>query len=88
MDAPLTWRGKLRRSARHLRRWLGLPGLRRRTLVLILLVFLGLAFVSVTLVAEFVLKSTGYAPDFYEPKDFEREEQTGKPPAKPPGQAP
>lgn len=88
MRAPLRWRARLRRAARHLRRWLGLPGLSRRTLVLVLLVFLGLAFVSVTLVADFVLKISGYAPWYYEPKDFEREEQAAKPPGKQPATKP
>ncbi|MFQ5946010.1 MAG: hypothetical protein ACE5NC_07135 [Anaerolineae bacterium] len=61
------------RRARRLRRRLGLPALRRRTALLVLLAILGLALVSATVLGEFIMEMEQYAPQFYEPKDFERE---------------
>ena len=68
-------RGRLwiRRRARRVRRRLGLPALSCRAALLILLVLLCLAFVSVAVLGDLITKMGQYAPQFYEPKDFERE---------------
>ena len=67
-----TWLWLMRRAHR-IRRRLGLPALRRRTVLLILLVLAGLVYASVTLLADFFGTSGQYRPKYYEPKDFERE---------------
>ena len=69
---PLTWR--LWKSGRRIRRHLGLPILSRRTWLLVVLAFLGLIYVGVTVVADFVMKIGRYAPQYYEPKDVQRED--------------
>ncbi len=70
----MRWRLTSRRARRRIRRRLGLPALSRRTALLILFLFLGLAYVSVTLLADFFTRLGRYAPQYYEPKDFQREE--------------
>ncbi len=52
---------------------LGLPALSCRAALLILLVLLGLAYVSVAVLGELMTKMGRYAPQYYEPKGFERE---------------
>ncbi|MFN3476313.1 MAG: hypothetical protein ACK4Z6_01985 [Candidatus Methylomirabilales bacterium] len=68
------WRRWIRRFGRRFRRRLGLPALSRRTVLAILLLFIGLAFVAVAIVADFLTKTGRYGPHYYEPKDFQREE--------------
>jgi len=63
----------LMRRAHRIRRRLGLPALRRRTVLLILLVLAGLVYASVTVLADFFGRSSQYGPKYYEPKDFQRE---------------
>lgn len=63
---------RITRVGRRIRRRLGLPALRRRTALLILLIFVGVAYVSVTFLADFLTTLDRYAPRYYEPKDFER----------------
>ena len=63
----------LKRRAERLRRWLGLPALSPRAALLILLGLLALAYVSVSVLSELTTKMKGYAPQYYEPKDIERE---------------
>jgi len=53
---------------------LGLPALSRRTALVLILLFIGLAFVAVAIVADFLLKTGRYGLQYYEPKDFQREE--------------
>lgn len=82
----MTWWYPIRRARRRLRRVLGLPVLSRRAALLILLAFLGLAFLSVTVLSEFVVTLSGYRFQQYEPKDFQREElmeRAAKPPRGP-----
>ena len=64
------WRSRI---GRHLRRWLGLPVLSLRTTLLIFLLFMGLAYLSVTVLTDFFATLDRYAPRYYEPKDFARE---------------
>ena len=64
----------LRRLTRRVRGWLGVPAVSSRTWLLVILLFLGLVL-GVTLLTDFVLKFGQYAPWYYEPKDFQREEQ-------------
>jgi hypothetical protein len=56
-----------------MRRWLGFPALRRRTVLLIVLLLAGLVYASVTVLADFFWRSGQYRPSYYEPKDFQRE---------------
>ena len=65
------WR--LRKRSRRIGRHLGLPILSRRAWLLVFLVFLGLAYVAVTVVGDFVMEIGRYAPQHYEPKDVQRE---------------
>ncbi|MFQ5960749.1 MAG: hypothetical protein ACE5MG_05090 [Candidatus Methylomirabilales bacterium] len=74
----------IRRRMRRLRRRLGLPALRGRTVLLIFLAILGLAYVSATVLGDFIMEMGRYAPKFYEPKDFAREEAVPVP-ARPEG---
>lgn len=73
----------MRRAVRHLLRRLGLPPLSGRSWMVALVVFLALMVVA-TLIGDFLLKFGGYGPHYYEPKDFQREEQVQKESAKPP----
>lgn len=61
------------RTGRRMRRRLGLPAWSRRTWLLAILVFLGFVVVGTTVVADFLMKLAQYAPQYYEPKDFQRE---------------
>lgn len=63
------------RRRRRLRRRLGLPAFRPRTWLLIIFIFLGAAYVSVTVLADFFVKLGEYSSQYYEPKDSPREEQ-------------
>ncbi len=67
-----TWLWLMRRAHR-IRRRLGFPALRRRTVLLLLLVLAGLVYASVTVLADFFGTSDQYRPKYYEPKDFQRE---------------
>jgi hypothetical protein len=60
--------------ARRVRGWLGVPAVSSRTWLLVILLFLGLVL-GATVLTDFVLKFGQYAPWYYEPKDFQREEQ-------------
>jgi hypothetical protein len=51
--------------------------------MLALVVFLAL-MVAAALIGDFLLKFGGYGPHYYEPKDFQREEQVQKESAQPP----
>lgn len=62
-----------------MRRRFGLPVVGRRTVLLIFLLFIGLAYVAVTILANFVMKLGQYEPHYYEPKDFQREEHLEQP---------
>lgn len=66
--------GQLRKKGRRLRRRLGLPVLSRRAWLFVVLAFLGLVYVAVTVVGEFVVKTTQYAPELYELKDLRKED--------------
>lgn len=68
----MTWR--VRKKGRRIRRYLGLPILSRRAWLLVVLVFLGLVYVGVTVVGDFVMTIGRYAPQYYEPKDVQRED--------------
>lgn len=68
------WRRSIRHAERRIRRRLGLPALSRGTALVLILIFLGLAYLSVTLFADFVMTLGQYAPQYYEPKDFARED--------------
>lgn len=57
-----------------MRRRLGLPPFGRRTWLLALLVFLALIYVGTTVMSDFMTKLVQYEPQYYEPKDFPREE--------------
>lgn len=70
----MRWRARLRHARRRFRRRLGLPRLSRRGALLILLAFVSLVFVSVTILANWATLMHAYAPRYYEPKDFQREE--------------
>ncbi|MBI3989055.1 MAG: hypothetical protein HY347_05505 [candidate division NC10 bacterium] len=70
----MRWRLRIRRFGRRLRRRLGLPPISRRTALVLLLLFIGLVFVAVAIVADFLIKTGRYGPKYYEPKDFQREE--------------
>ncbi|MBI3454378.1 MAG: hypothetical protein HY002_01135 [Candidatus Rokubacteria bacterium] len=75
--------GWVRRASHRLRRRLGVPRISRRTALVILFVFIGLALLSATLLADFLATLGGYRVDQYEPKDFQREEymeRTMRPP--------
>jgi len=48
--------------------------LSRRTALVLILFFIGLAFVAVTILADFVMRLGQYEPHYYEPKDLQREE--------------
>lgn len=72
--AHLRRRLSIRRIGRRIRRRLGLPALRRRAALWILLVFIGVVYVSVTVLADFFVHLNRYAPQYHEPKDFQREE--------------
>jgi hypothetical protein len=76
----LKWQLGNRRRLRRLRRGLGLPALSGRTWLLTMLAFVGLAYLGVTVVADFVMKIRQYAPQWYEPRDFQREEFEEKKP--------
>lgn len=71
-------KGWIRQTGRRIRRRLGLPPVGWRTTLLALLAFIGLAYVSVTVLADFFTKLGQHAPQYYEPKDFEREEHSRK----------
>ncbi len=66
-------RSWIRIRAQRLRKWLGLPALSRRAALLIFLALLGLAYVSVAVLGDLIIKMGRYAPEFYEPKGPERE---------------
>ena len=68
------WRLRIRRFGRRIRRRLGLPAFSRRTTLALILLLIGLAFVAVTIVADFFMKTAQYSPQYYEPKDIQREE--------------
>ena len=65
---------RIRRAGRRMRRSLGLPALSLRAALLIILLFLALAYVSVTIVADFFTRQGQYAPRYYEPKESERQQ--------------
>lgn len=73
----------LRRLTRRLRGVVGLPPVSKRAWLMVVLLFLGLV-VAVVVLTDFALKSGRYAPQYYEPKDFQREEQVERESAKPP----
>ncbi len=62
-----------------MRRRFGLPVVGPRTVLLILLLFIGLVYVTVTILADFVMKLGQYGPHYYEPKDLQREEHLEQP---------
>ena len=67
----LVW---LRHRLQRLRIRLGLPAaLRCRAVLLILVALMGIAYVSVLVWNEFTTKVKQYAPQYYEPKDFDRD---------------
>lgn len=68
----MTTRRRTPWSVERVRHRLGLPRTKGTTAVIVLVVFLGLALVSATLLADFVAHMGLYAPRNYEPKDFER----------------
>jgi hypothetical protein len=72
-----------RRWSRRVRRSLGLPAVSRRAALWILLLFVGLAFLSVTVFSDFATTLSQYRFQHYEPKDFQREEHV-EPTSKPP----
>lgn len=76
----LRWQLRIRRRLRRLRRRLGLPAFSGRTWLLTMLAFVGLVYLGVTVVADFVMKIRQYAPQWYEPRDFQREELEQKKP--------
>ena len=76
----LKWQRGSRRRLRHLRRRLGLPALSHRTWLLAGLAFVVLVYLGATVVADFVMKIREYAPQWYEPRDFQREEFEQKKP--------
>ena len=62
----------LRRRLQLLRVRLGLPAaLSCRAVLLILLALVGLMYLSIAVLSEFTIMKR-YAPQFYEPKDFDR----------------
>ncbi len=71
----------IKSRVRRIQRWLGLPTMGVRKTTLILLVLLGLAYVSLAVFDELMTKMGQYAPQTYEPKGFDRgaEVQRGKP---------
>lgn len=68
----MRWRLWISRAGRRIRRRLGLPAFSRRAALLIVLTIIGLAYVSVTFLADFFTTLAGYAPQYYEPKDSQR----------------
>lgn len=58
----------------NLRRLMGLPPLRIRTYLLFLILFLALAYVITGPAYRFFVSLHSSLGNFYEPKDFEREE--------------
>lgn len=72
---------------RRLRRRLGVPRLSRRGRLWVAVVLLAL-LAGAALVGEFLVSTGRYRPQYYEPKDFSREEQVERemktrPPAQP-----
>ncbi len=63
-----------RRTGRRIRRRLGFPSFGRRTWLLVVLGFLGLLYVGTAVIADFLVRLGQYWPQYYEPRDFEREE--------------
>jgi hypothetical protein len=62
----------IRRRLQRLRMRLGLPAaLSCRAVLLILLALVGLMYLSIAVLSEFTTMKR-YAPQFYEPKDFDR----------------
>jgi hypothetical protein len=54
-------------------RRLGLPRVSGRSALLIFLLFVGLAYLSVTVLTEFFATLGRYTPQYYEPKDSARQ---------------
>jgi hypothetical protein len=65
------------RRRRPLRVRLGLPRIGLRGWLLAGLAFLGLVYLGVVVVGDLFTKAGSYAPDYYEPKDFQREPGRG-----------
>ncbi|MFQ5848928.1 MAG: hypothetical protein ACE5IQ_14800 [Candidatus Methylomirabilales bacterium] len=63
----------VRRQVRRLQTWLGLPTMSCRATLLVLLALIALAVVSVTLLGDFITKMGQYDPQYYEPKDYQRQ---------------
>lgn len=59
---------------RRLRRRLGLPVLSARAWLLVVLAILGLVYAGTAVIADFAVKLARYAPRYYEPKDFQRQD--------------
>lgn len=70
---PSGWRVQIRRQGRRMWRRLGLPRVSGRSALLIFLLFVGLAYLSVTVLTDFFATLGRYTPQYYEPKDSARQ---------------
>ncbi len=75
MKRSLSWGAFwIRRRLQRLRIRLGLPAaLSCRVVLLILMALVGVAYASMLVWNTFITKAERYAPQYYEPKDFQRE---------------
>ncbi len=73
-DALLRWDRWISRTGRRIRRRLGFPRFSRRAWLLALLGLLALIYVGTTVMSDLITKLVQYEPQYYDPKDFPREE--------------